>query len=62
VTRLTRRQIEAFSVLTTEQLKASFNDIENEPLFRTKRGTIRLSWAKHGDRILAEIERRKESN
>jgi hypothetical protein len=60
MTHLSRRQIKAFASRTNEQLMAEFTAIEHEP--RTTRGTIRLSRVKYGDRILAEIRRRKETS
>jgi hypothetical protein len=58
--KLSRRQIEAFSDRTNEQLMAEFNAIEHSPAARVKSGThVRRSFAKYGDRILAEIRRRR---
>jgi hypothetical protein len=59
MTHLSRRQIKAFADRSNEQLMTEFNAIEHDPKNRTTRGHVRLSAAKHGDRILDEIRRRR---
>jgi hypothetical protein len=61
MTKLTRRTIKDFSTYSSEQLRAEFDAIERKPEARVKTGThVKRSWAKYGDRILAELDRRRE--
>jgi hypothetical protein len=63
MTKLTKRDIKHFAGIPTALLLIEFDAIEHNPCMRTKSGShVMRRYARHGDKILAEVNRRREAS